>query len=157
MVSRERGVEGKTRANQETRSSLAPVVRNQERKGADEFGRQAKKDGPLAQRLAHEPELAGFEITDAAVDQLGGAAARPGSEVAPLEQEHPEPAHRRVARHGCALDAASNDEEIEWQPRPSTVPCPIPLRRGILGDRLDRDQRLRYARALHDRLDRSRG
>ena len=77
-------------------------------------GAAAQQDLALDQRLADQPELVIFEIAQAAMDQL--AAARRGAlgEIVLLAQQHLEAAAGGVAGDAGAVDAAADDDEIEW-------------------------------------------
>src|SRR6267378_46948 len=99
---------------------------DEERERPDVLGRELEEERPFAQRLADQAKLTGLEIADASVDQLGRAAARSRSEIAPLEEEHAKSAKRRVPRDRGALDAAPHDEEVVCHRRPSPLPPRAP-------------------------------
>src|SRR5260221_12313049 len=62
------------------------VERQDERQAMDEMRRVGKQMGALAQRLAHERDAALLQVTHAAVDELGAAAARGLREIRLLDQ-----------------------------------------------------------------------
>jgi len=76
----------------------------------------------LAERGAHQPQRAVFQIAQAAMDQLRRSGRRTGREIALLEQHDLQPASRRIARDAGAVDAAANNSEIEvgHGPNPGT-------------------------------------
>ena len=63
--------------------------------------------------VAHEAELAVFEIPKPAVDQLGAGRGSVGGEVILLAQQDVETPPGRVAGDAGAVDAAADDEEID--------------------------------------------
>ena len=67
----------------------------------------------LVQRFADQAELILFEIAKAAVDQFGRGRAGMARQIVLLDEQHVEPAPRRVARDRRPVDAAADDEEIE--------------------------------------------
>jgi len=75
------------------------------------------------QRFPDEAKLAGLEVADAAVDQLGRAAACSRGEIASVEEDHAEAAEGRVPRDRGTLDAAPHDEEVVCQS--ASLPSPI--------------------------------
>ena len=83
------GVEAaEQRVNPESEFQLpgpAPCVaihRNEKRLELDQLRGDAQVYGALAQTLAHQRELAGFEVAQAAVNQFAGAARRAAGETA---------------------------------------------------------------------------
>jgi hypothetical protein len=77
------------------------------------MGRRPQQDLALGERLADQPELVIFEISEAAVNQLGRGGRGVCGEVVFLDQEHAGSAHGRVAGDRGAVDAAADDEEVE--------------------------------------------
>jgi hypothetical protein len=69
---------------------------------------------PLAldQRLAHQPELAIFEIAQPAMDQLGRGGRGVARQIVLLDQQHAQPAPGRIARDPDAVDAAADDQQV---------------------------------------------
>src|SRR3954463_7577092 len=107
------------------------MVRQNETQGPDDVGRDLPEDFALDQRLADQPELIIFEIAQTAMNQLGRPGRRPARQVIHFTQENGiSPAHR-VARDAAAVDAASNDGEVENTIQ-QTLPQRSPLRFGDL-------------------------
>src|SRR5262249_41375863 len=67
----------------------------------------------LGEGFAHEPELEMLEITQPAMDQLGGCRGCRAGIIALLREQDFEPAPRSVARDGRAVDPSANDEKVE--------------------------------------------
>ena len=67
----------------------------------------------LEQRLAHESEVELLQVAQAAVHELGGAAARSGGEVGLLDQADAVAAGGRVEGDARARDAAAHDHDVE--------------------------------------------
>ena len=92
----------------------APAQRPQERHGRDEVGSDPREQQlALAQRLAHEPDVAHLEVAQAAVDELARGARGPGREVARLDEADAQAARGRVERRARARDPAADDEQVE--------------------------------------------
>jgi len=88
--------------------------REEERQRANQVRRQtAAQEIPLARRLEHEPDVTVLQIPNAAVDELRRAAARPGGEIALVDEGRTEAPKRRLARDARAVDAAANDDDVE--------------------------------------------
>src|SRR5205807_5966990 len=95
----------------------------------DDMRRDLPKDFALDQRLADQPELIIFEIAQPAMHQLGRPGRRPARQVIHFTQENGiAPAHR-IARDAAAVDAASDDGEVE-NPIQQTLPRRSPLHFG---------------------------
>ena len=75
--------------------------------------RRLEQPRPLDEGLAHERKLEMLEITQAAVDQLGGSRGGGARVVALLGEHHFQAATGRVAGDGRAVDAAADDEQVE--------------------------------------------
>ena len=92
----------------------AAAQRPQERDRRDEVGREPREQQlALAQRLAHEPDVAHLEVAQAAVDELARRARGAGGEVARLDQPDAQAARGGVERRARAGDAAADDEHVE--------------------------------------------
>ena len=89
------------------------VVRQNETQRADDVGRDLPEDFALDQRLADQPELVIFEIAQAAMHQLGRPGRRPARQVIHFTKENRVAPARRIARDAAAVNAASDDGEIE--------------------------------------------
>ncbi len=74
--------------------------------------RSGEQSFAFEQGLAHQPEVVGFQIAQAAVDQL----CRPGGcvrgEIVLFDQEDFQPTSGRIARKPGPIDAAADDQEI---------------------------------------------
>jgi hypothetical protein len=71
----------------------------------------------LRERLGDEAELVVLEVAQAAVDELGRPRRGGAGEVGLLREQHRQPAARGIARNAGAVDAAADDEEIEFLQR----------------------------------------
>ena len=78
----------------------------------DEVRRVLAEPAALVQGLAHERDVALFEIANAAVDELGAAARRALAEVVLLEQRDAVTASRSVDGHPDARRAAADDDDV---------------------------------------------
>src|SRR5207247_11108327 len=78
-----------------------------------QVGREALQALALAHRLEHQAHVPLLEVAEPAMNQLGGPARGARGEVAALDERHPEPAHRRVARDAGAVAPAAHPEDIE--------------------------------------------
>ena len=65
-------------------------------------------------RFARQPKIALREIAQPAMHQLRGAARRAPGEIAPLDQQRPQPQMRRLAQQPRAGDAAADDDNVPW-------------------------------------------
>ena len=74
---------------------------------------QMEERGALAQRFAHQMNLQLLEIAKAAMNQLRVLAAGSGSEMALLDQRYAYSAHREIAGDARAIDAATQNENVE--------------------------------------------
>src|SRR5712692_4747764 len=90
----------------------------------DESGGVAQQQIPLANGSSHEAESIVPKIPKAPVDEARRLAARPGREVAPIDQCGSEAAARRVPRDAGADDSPSDDEDVE-----RFIPHPLQVRR----------------------------
>ncbi len=89
------------------------VVRQNETKRANDVGGDLPEDFALNQRLANQAELVIFEIAQAAMHELGRPGRRPARQIIHFTKENSvAPAHR-IARDAAAVNAASNDCEVE--------------------------------------------
>ncbi len=68
------------------RRAAVPVDGEEEPPGTDQVRRGFDQVLPLPERLEDQPEVELLQVTEPAVDQLGGAAARADGEVALLHQ-----------------------------------------------------------------------
>ena len=88
--------------------------RHDERQRRDKARRDAGEGAPLANRLAHPGDVGGLQIAQPAVDGLEMIEGGRGAEVAALDQRHRQPALRGVVRGREAIDAAADDEQVEF-------------------------------------------
>ncbi len=91
----------------------AGMMRQHESQRADDVGRDLPEDFALDQRLADQAELVIFEIAQAAMHQLGRPGRRPARQVVHFAQENRIAAAHRIARDAAAVDAATDDSEVE--------------------------------------------
>src|SRR6202162_6084631 len=89
------------------------MVRQHEAKRPDNVWRDLPEDFALDQGLADQPKLVIFEIAQAAMHELGRPGRRPARQIIHFAQENRiTPAHR-IARDAAAIDAATDDSEVE--------------------------------------------
>src|SRR5579859_633500 len=88
-------------------------MRQHETKRPDDMGRDPPQDFPLDQRLAHQTKLVIFEIAQSAMHELGRPGRRPTSQVIHFAEKNRITPTGGVARDAAAVDAASNDQEVE--------------------------------------------
>ena len=96
-----------------SRPAAGPLMRQHEAQRPHDVRRDAPQHLALGQRLAHQPEIVVLEVAQAAVDQLGGARRGAAGEVAHLAQEHGQAAAGSVAGDAAAVDAATDDGQVE--------------------------------------------
>ncbi|MDQ1173264.1 hypothetical protein QE430_001571 [Microbacterium testaceum] len=110
---------------------LAAAVRDEQAEGRREDSRErlVDRDGrlerldvvggrleqvvALGDRLFHETELAVLEVADAAVHHVAGGRGGARHEVAPLHEGDADALEREVAEGGEAVDAPTDDENVE--------------------------------------------
>src|SRR3954454_21099712 len=98
-------------------------MRQNETEGPYDMGRDLPQDFTLDQRLSDQPELVIFEIAQPAMHQLGRPGRRPARQVIHFAQENGIPPARRIARDAAAVDAASDDGEIEYPVQRNASPA----------------------------------
>src|SRR3954447_9323809 len=89
------------------------MVRQNETQRANDMGRDLPEDLALDQRLADQPEFVVFEIAQPAMHELGRPGRRPARQVIHFTQENSIAPTRRIARDAAAVNAASDDGEVE--------------------------------------------
>ena len=87
--------------------------RQEEREDLDEVRGVVAQPLALAERLVDEADVAGLEVADAAVDQLGALRRRPGGEVVGLDEGRAQASRGRVEGDSGAGDAAADDQHVE--------------------------------------------
>ncbi len=92
------------------------VIRQHETHRPTDVRHRAEQHFAFDQRLAHEAEFEIFQVAQPAVKQLGRSRGRRRGQVVHLGQRHRQPAPRRVARDSAAVDAATDDEQIDHIP-----------------------------------------
>ena len=88
------------------------VMRQHETQRPDDVRRDAPQHLALAQRLADQTEFVVFEVTQAAMDQLGRSAGGAGAEIGTVAQMYAPAAPGRIAGNAGSVDAATDDGEI---------------------------------------------
>src|SRR3954463_6724835 len=88
-------------------------MRQHEAHRADQVGRGTQQQLTFRERLPHQAERVMLQITQAAVDQLGGSRRGATGQIALLEQENGKATACRVAGNPAAVDAAADDREVE--------------------------------------------
>ena len=71
------------------------------------MGRVLQHEVALAQRFIHQPEFAVLQITNAAMQHVGGAGAGAAAEVAAFHQQDVDALQRQIAEGADAIDAAA--------------------------------------------------
>src|SRR5256885_13317634 len=92
----------------------AGVVRQNETQGPDDMGRDLPEIFALDQRLADQPKLIISEIAQPTMHQLGRPGRRPARQVIHFTQKNGMASARRIARDAAAIDAASDNGEVEY-------------------------------------------
>ncbi len=69
-------------------------------------------NGAFAQTLAHQRELAGFEIAQAAVNQLARPAGRAAGEAEPFDEQRAVTCGRGGLQYPGTVNAAADDDYI---------------------------------------------
>src|SRR3979409_573269 len=105
------------------------MVRQNEPKRADDVGGDLPEDFALDHALAYQTKLVIFEIAQAAVHELGRPGRRPARQVIHFTKENGIAPPGRVARDAAAIDAATDDSEVE-NPVQRTLPRRSPLHFG---------------------------
>ena len=90
----------------------------------DDVRRDLPQGLALGQRLAHQAELAVFEIAQAAVDQLGRGRGCAAGKIVRLEQQDLGPAPGSVTRNARAVDPAANHREVIDRAHQACSTCP---------------------------------
>ena len=83
----------------------------------DQMRGQAKQPFALAQRLAHQRDVAMLQIAQAAVDEPAGPVGRAAADIFALDQRHPQAARGRVPRDASSINPRANDDQIEDRSR----------------------------------------
>src|SRR5580692_6985559 len=89
------------------------MVRQHESKRANDVRGDLPEDFALDQRLADQPELVIFQITQAAMHEFRRPGRRTAGQIVHFTQENRVTAPSRVARDTTTVDAAPNDCEVE--------------------------------------------
>ncbi len=76
------------------------------------MGGVLEEQAALLERLHHQRYVALFQVTDAAVNQLGAAAGSSFAEVALLQQEHVIPTGGAIDRHAGAGGASAYHDNV---------------------------------------------
>src|ERR671939_1724458 len=98
--------------------ALALLVNgNQQRQGLDQMRREAKQSLALPKRLAHEADFSVLQVTQPAMYQSRRPTGCTGGEIALVQQEHLQAAHRRIARNACAVDPSADDDRVKRSAR----------------------------------------
>ena len=100
--------------------------RNRRRQRPDHVRRVAQERVALAQRLAHEGELAVLEIAQAAVDHARRRRAAGAAEVAAIDEQDVDPLQRQLAECADAVDAGADDQRLHSGPRLQLVEHVLP-------------------------------
>ena len=90
------------------------VVRQDEAQRPDDVRCGRDHDLALTQRLPHQPEVVVLEVAQAAVDQLGTRGRSVRREVVLLAEQHIEATACSIPGDARAVDAAADDEQVEY-------------------------------------------
>src|ERR1700736_6720998 len=104
------------------------MVRQNETKRADDVGRDLPEDLALDQRLSDQPELVIFQVSQAAMNQLRRPRRRPAGQIIHFTKKNRITPARRIARDTAAVDAATDDSEVEnpiQEPLPPAFACSL--------------------------------
>src|SRR5690349_11427587 len=97
------------------------MMRQYESERSDDVGRDLPEDFALDQRLADQTKLVIFEVAQPAMHELGRPGRRPTRQVIQFTEKNGVTPARRIARDAAAIDAASNNGEVE-NPLQTTLP-----------------------------------
>ena len=101
-------VSQETKTNHPTRPQTRMVWENKAARPNDMRG-DAEQHVAFGKRFAHQAKLQRFQITQAAVNQLGGRRRGSRREIVLFAQINRQPAARGVARNSAAIDATAYD------------------------------------------------
>jgi hypothetical protein len=80
-----------------------------------EMGTRAQQYLSFLERFANEAELERFEVTQTAVDELGGGRGRGSAKIALVAEVYGKAASCCIASDAAAIDAAAYDGKVEGQ------------------------------------------
>ena len=106
-------VNGESEADLQRGVRVLVINRQQERNRAREVRRQPHQQPPLLARFADQLEAQLLEVAQPAVDQLGRPAGRAAGEIARFHQRDFQTAQSRLTRGRGALDASTDNREVE--------------------------------------------
>src|SRR5437879_4605627 len=112
------------------------MVRQYEAKRPDDVGRDLPEDFALDQRLANQPKLVIFQITQAAMHELGRPRRGPARQVIHFTKKNRVAPACRIARDAAAIDTATYDGEVE-NPIQGAFPWHSPVHFGDFAFGLD--------------------
>ena len=92
--------------------AAARALGEDEAHGPGDVGGDAQEDGALFEGFADEAELAVFEVSEAAVDELAGGGGGTAGKVVLFDEDGVEASAGGVAGDAGTVDAATDDEEI---------------------------------------------
>src|SRR3989442_1067654 len=111
-----------TEAEERPARTVVRVRRDEERERVDEARGVPEQEVPLSDGSPDEAESIVPQVSEAPVDQPRCLAARPGGEVAPIDEGRGEAATRDVSRDTRADDSAAHHEDVErFLPHPLQV------------------------------------
>ena len=93
-------------------ASCVAIDRNKEWLELDEFRGDSQMYGAFAQTLAHQRELAGFEIAQAAVNQFAGSTGRTAGEAEAFDEQGAVTRGRGGLQYPGSVNAAADDDYI---------------------------------------------
>ena len=113
-VAREQVVDEKHGRERRPAARGVPRARDQEAQRRDELRSDREQSAPLERRLAQPKDVEPLQVAQPAVDRLQAVPGSAGAEVLALHQRDREPALRGVPRHGGAVDAAPDDDDVPF-------------------------------------------
>ncbi len=108
---REKIVEEKARAEHPGRTRERQL-RDIEGKRSNNMRCRLGQHISLQKCFAHEAEFVKFEIAEAAMNKLGTPRRSTRGEIPLFDEHHRQAATRSISRNTCAINAASNNEQV---------------------------------------------
>src|SRR5262249_12337339 len=89
------------------------VERNDEAQGMDEVRGIVQQETAFMERFVNKSKVTVLQVTQPAVNQLGGGTAGPGREISFVNECHAQAAQHRIQGDAGSGDAAAKDQKIE--------------------------------------------
>ncbi len=88
------------------------IHRNEERLQFDQFGGDAQMNCALAQALAHQGKLSGFQVAQSAMNELAGATRRAAGKRPPFDEQGAVSRSGGSLKYTGAMNTAADDDHI---------------------------------------------